>query len=188
MSKFFIGDPHFGHKALPKYRTAWDSLEEYEEAFVKKYNERLSKRDICVFVGDVNFTKQSFSIFERLNGSKIIVGGNHDNWPLKNYLNPKYKIAGIYGAVEMDQGIITHIPVHLSQMDRYRFNVHGHLHDKVITKAIKIHNGRPISVPDERYINVCCEKIAYTPIEYQVLVAENKVIRDSLGTKTGENQ
>ena len=56
----------------------------------------------------------------------------------------------MYGAVKYKDCVLTHIPVHPSQFPRFRLNIHGHLHLKVIA--------------DTRYINVSCEQVNYTPV------------------------
>jgi calcineurin-like phosphoesterase family protein len=52
---------------------------------------------------------------------------------------------------------MTHIPVHPSQFPRFRANIHGHLHHKVIA--------------DPRYINVSVERTGLRPVLIDALLA-----------------
>jgi calcineurin-like phosphoesterase family protein len=51
--------------------------------------------------------------------------------------------------------ILSHCPIHESEMERYYKNIHGHVHEETIK--------------DDRYINVCCEAINYTPVCFSTI-------------------
>ena len=57
--------------------------------------------------------------------------------------------------------LFTHVPVHSSELSRYRGSVHGHLHAKVIRYSFM---GFEL-FQDKRYINVSCENVNYIPVE-----------------------
>ena len=46
--------------------------------------------------------------------------------------------------------MLTHIPIHPGQLNRFDANIHGHIHDR--------------KIDDKRYVNVSVEQINYTPI------------------------
>lgn len=75
--------------------------------------------------------------------------GNHDNFSTHEYL--KY-FTKVHGALGYKGGIITHIPIHKSQLDRYYFNIHGHLHNERIA--------------DKRFMNVNCDIVGFKPRTY----------------------
>ena len=69
----------------------WNSLEEkyYEVVaeqhwdFLKNlYNQTVGKNDLCFILGDFSLAhaKQTNELLEQLNGDKILVRGNHDNF------------------------------------------------------------------------------------------------------------
>jgi calcineurin-like phosphoesterase family protein len=63
------------------------------EELIRRYNERVKPEDTCYFLGDLSFgnlTKTS-SIVTRLNGTKILVIGNHDKLQ-----RPAYKKMGFF--------------------------------------------------------------------------------------------
>lgn len=119
----------------------------------KRWNATVTKSDTVWHLGDFSFGKKNLEIAGRLNGTKRLVLGNHDIYPVQDYL--KY-FSKIYGAVEFKGFILTHIPVQEEQFQRYRGNIHGHLHVDTIK--------------DPRYINVSCEQINLTPIAYEELI------------------
>jgi predicted phosphohydrolase len=55
--------------------------------------------------------------------------------------------------------MLTHAPIHPMELE-YRFtkNIHGHIHDKVVTKMLD-----GWEIPDERYFCVSCEQVDYLP-------------------------
>jgi len=141
---FFIGDTHFGHKAIvTKYKTrpGFTTIEEHDEAIVKAWNSVVTgKRDLVFHMGDVAFG--SIDILERLNGRKILIRGNHDELPTTEYL--KY-FEEIHGVIKYKNMWLSHMPMHPQEFYRKVCNIHGHIHDP--KKA----------VDDPRYICVSVE-------------------------------
>jgi calcineurin-like phosphoesterase family protein len=59
---------------------------------------------------------------------------------------------------------LTHCPVHESELGyRVNKNIHGHIHEKLVTKDVYEWGYRIDSIPDERYICVSCEHVDYKP-------------------------
>lgn len=149
---FVISDTHFGHRKIidiePVYRP-FATIEEHDLALVERWNATVKPKDTVWHLGDVFMGGQeNHSILGKLNGIKRLVLGNHDIYPLEIY--QKY-FGKIFGAVKLRGCILTHIPVHPSQLEtRYVANLHGHLHGK--------------KIDDKRYICVSVEQIALTPI------------------------
>ena len=84
--EFFISDTHFGHKNIIRYcNRPFQSVEEMDEALIEKWNSKVGKLDTVYIIGDFAWNKGKVSYFaERLNGTKILVAGNHDEtWTLK---------------------------------------------------------------------------------------------------------
>lgn len=161
---FFIGDTHFGHRNILRFDAVkphrpFDSIEEHDEELVRRWNGVVSKGDIVWHLGDFAFSSKAIAMAGRLNGMKRLVLGNHDHYPTSEYLKHFHKV---YGAATLkDDILLTHIPVHPDQLERFKFNVHGHLHT---------HN-----MEDSRYINVSCEQINLTPVPMEwILKRTNK--------------
>jgi predicted phosphohydrolase len=68
----------------------------------------------------------------------------------------------VNGVVSYKGIFLTHVPVHPMELEyRIKRNIHGHLHDKVITQPI--FTRRVEFIPDDRYVCVSCEQVGYTP-------------------------
>ncbi len=150
MSKIYLfSDPHFGHTNMALKR-GFKSVEEHDEYIVCQWNKILNKRDVCWILGDITMEKDNYSILDRLNGIKKVVLGNHDKpQHVKSLLNHVNLVCGMF---KLDGYILTHCPIHESEIDRFNGNIHGHVHENTI--------------PDERYINVSAEAINYTPVQF----------------------
>ena len=48
--------------------------------------------------------------------------------------------------------ILSHCPIHESEIRRFTKNIHGHVHEN--------------SLEDERYINVSCEVVNFSPVPF----------------------
>lgn len=120
------------------------------EALVENWNSVVKQGDKVYHLGDVTMNSKSLDILSRLNGRKVLIKGNHDTQKLKFYTPHFYDIRGSH---ELDNFILTHIPVALEQSARYvQGNIHGHLHDR--------------NMDNHWYINVSVEQINYTPIAF----------------------
>lgn len=137
----------------------WDDPEEMNEALVDNWNSVVNNEDRVYLCGDVAMRKKHLPIVGRLKGRKVLIKGNHDVEKLSVYTQ---YFDDIRSYVVRKGLIISHIPVHTSQMEsRWLLNAHGHTHSNVV----KLPNGEP----DDRYYNVCVEKINYTPLDMQVI-------------------
>lgn len=150
---FLISDTHFGHTNIIKYcGRPFATPQEMDEALVENWNATVGKYDKIYHLGDVSMSHKALPILERLNGTKILIKGNHDIFALK-YYTPYFK--DIRGSHELGGAVLTHIPVHESQKTRYLANIHGHTHEK--------------NLPDPWYVNVSVEQTNYTPISFDVV-------------------
>lgn len=161
VNTFFIGDTHFGHKNIIKFEATrefrrFDSIEEHDEELVRRWNNVVRPGDVVWHLGDFAFGRCGLEIAGRLNGDKRLVLGNHDQYGAGEYL--KY-FSRVVGVRELGDGVLTHIPVHPSQLEyRYKYNIHGHLHTG------RVRNGL---VEDPRYVCVSAEQIGLAPISLE---------------------
>lgn len=144
----FISDPHFGHKWMASHRGFHDEFY-HDEHIIDAWNKVVHKRDLTYILGDITMeSAKNFYRLDSLNGRKYVILGNHDmRQDIPELL--KY-VDGVAGMVKYKNGIIlTHCPIHPSEMDRFSYNIHGHVHEN--------------SLADQRYINVSAEVVDYTP-------------------------
>lgn len=152
---FVISDTHFGHANILKYESEhrpFDTIEEHDEKLVELWNKQVAPQDIVWHLGDVALKRSALDIVARLNGEKRLVLGNHDIYPIEDYLK-HFKI--ICGSAVHKGYLLSHMPIHPNQFCRFKGNVHGHTHSK--------------TVGDSRYANVSVENIGLMPLLFDYL-------------------
>ena len=164
MNIWIIGDLHFGHKNICKYRSQFSSPEEHEEHIIENWNDTIKKDSDHVYcLGDAAFTFEGLAKFKRMRGQKYLIRGNHDTLPTNAYLT---FFKAVYGLHEYKHCWLSHAPIHPQEL-RGRINLHGHVHHNTIMDL----SGQD---PDPRYINTCPENIGYAPVPFRSLVPPRK--------------
>ena len=115
--------------------------------------------------GGFAFGKRGLQIADRLNGKKKLVMGNHDMDDTEDYLKYFTRLAGI---VEYKDFVLSHAPVHESQLKRWPLNIHGHLHARTVKRITAPHG----EIEDLRYLCVSCEQINLTPVSYEWVMSK----------------
>ena len=128
---------HFGHTNIITFdNRPFGSVEEMDEELIKRWNNKVSKGDLVYSLGDMFWKNQDYvtNILNRLNGSVILVKGNHDKW-LHNAKN-KGLLAGVkdYDEITVDgrKLILSHYP---------SFFYNGHYHGSIMLYG-HVHNTR----------------------------------------------
>ncbi len=164
---FLISDTHFGHENMYTFVEADGTRTRFEFAnatdadhkMIENWNKVVAPNDKVYHLGDVFMGRKARFILNELNGKKRLIKGNHDIFRLEDY-TPFFEDIRAYHL--LDKFILSHVPIHPSQLTRFKFNVHGHLHRKVVLD----NSGNP----DVYYKSVCVEHINYTPIELSEIV------------------
>jgi calcineurin-like phosphoesterase family protein len=136
----------------------WASAAEGDAIMAANWNNTVSKGDKVYVMGDVAFTPKDLKILGYLNGTKILIKGNHDTLQLSQYA--KY-FKDVRAYHKLDNEILSHIPIHPVSLWRAKrnaswLNIHAHLHAEEVMLAE--------GVVDLRYFSCCVERIGYTPI------------------------
>jgi len=83
MTVWFTSDTHFGHTNILRLsRRPFADIQQHDEALVSNWNARVKRQDEVWHLGDFALDvdeKSLLYLFERLNGRKNLVVGNHDN-------------------------------------------------------------------------------------------------------------
>ena len=139
MKTYVTSDLHFGHKNImtfcPVTRARFRGDVDYmTEAMITEWNDKVEPEDTVYILGDVAFMSGSVAgrTVSRLNGTKILIEGNHDRKTLQDatfrrafaevhqYLNITYDGHKI---------VMFHYPIaEWDQMHRGALHFHGHLH------------------------------------------------------------
>ena len=174
-SVFLVSDTHFGHMGVCKFLRAdgvtklrpFENPDEMDEHMVKVWNDRVKPTDKVYHLGDVVINRKALSIMRRLNGDKVLIKGNHDIFKLEDY-TAHFRDVRAYHV--MNGLILSHIPVHPSNLYRFGCNIHGHLHANHIMRS----NGYGGEVIDERYFNACVENHEFGPVLFETVLKQIK--------------
>lgn len=186
MSEIWVtSDTHFFHDNIIKYcGRPFSNALEMNDYMVEKWNATVKPQDKVYHLGDVYMgggnTRDSISALLRsLNGKKRLILGNHDNGKDQLLQNNFQKIEVWRMFTEFGL-LLTHVPVHHSSLFRgpsgnekdppKLLNIHGHIHEKVVTKL------RPADtfyeakvVEDGDYKCVCVEHLDYGLVNIEEL-------------------
>lgn len=158
---YLISDPHFGHTNLNLGLRGMTN-EEADELIIKNWNTKVkSPKDIVYVVGDFCMERPPLiqHYIKRLNGTIVIVGGNHDT----RKCCAEFQRLGItvMGALEYKGYIVTHIPLAKEQAKEYRGNIHGHIHS--------------FEIPSSRYISIVADLNSYTPLTLEEIITKQHI-------------
>lgn len=177
---YLISDLHLGHEGITQFSDhlgkplrPWDNATEMNEALIENWNSVVRPQDKIYILGDWSMSDKHIKIAADLNGDKVLIRGNHDLGKMKEYA--KY-FRDIRGCHVLDGMILTHVPIHPTQMRRFGTNVHGHLHSNrvMLPESIDTETGEIIYGDriDPRYFSVCAEQIFFTPIHFDDMCAK----------------
>lgn len=169
---FLVSDTHFGHHNMLKFtnpdgtrvRPFWENADDMNADMIQRWNSVVGANDKVYHLGDVVINRKYLHIMSQLNGKKVLIKGNHDIFKITDYLEHFYDIRSYHTLA--NKLILSHIPIHPMEISRFKFNVHGHLHEKIVMDE----NGSQ----HPKYFSVCVEKINYTPIPLETVLDKLK--------------
>ena len=139
MTTWITSDLHFGHKNIMKFcpetRARFkDDVAYMNNAIVDEWNARVESNDLVYILGDVAFMSGSEAgrMVNRLNGTKILIEGNHDKKTL-NDATFRGAFAEVHKYLDITYDghkcVMFHYPIaEWDQMHRGALQFHGHLH------------------------------------------------------------
>ena len=172
MSDIWVtSDTHWNHVNILKFtdsntgkliRPEFKDVVDMNETMIRNWNSVVKPGDKVYHLGDVFFGEKDWfqSMWPRLNGSKRLIVGNHDDI---KYLSS----GGFFAKVQMwrmfsEFGLLlSHVPLHESSLlrgsknEKPMLNVHGHIHQNKSPKGF--------------YKCVCVEQTNYTPVHIEEL-------------------
>lgn len=186
MNIYMISDTHFYHNNIIEYcNRPFKNVEEMNQYMIDKWNNRVSKDDIVIHLGDVGFgsKEQVQNLCHQLNGTKILIKGNHDmrkgNQFWKDcgfelvYKNKQLDIDDVFKDIKeirpdfnesldnikkimgVSKIIISHYPVVVNSDE---LNIHGHIHNTPLEQTNKD------LVETMNHICISVELIDYEPM------------------------
>jgi len=144
---FIISDHHFFHNNIIRYcNRPFYSYQEMNEIMIKKWNEVVGVNDIVIHLGDFAWRGKAGLIRPQLNGTIVLIRGNHD-----------YTVTEDDGFVIVDGNLIirniifSHRPIPLAELPMGMINIFGHIHHQDVFDKT-------------RQKNVSVEKTDYKPM------------------------
>lgn len=153
MKIFGISDTHFGHANIIRYcNRPFASVEEMDEIMIKLWNETVSNKDVVLHLGDLGLGNKEYisSIVKRLNGKKILIMGNHDNWSEQTYRDMGFHTVSRFPILYDEFYLLSHAPVQMCQNSVF-YNYYGHVHNDPVYQ----------NTPNAECL--CVERIGYRP-------------------------
>lgn len=156
---FVIADTHFYHKNIIDYcKRPFNSVEQMNIELIKNWNDFVSNKDTIYVLGDFALTNKEKikELCEKLNGKKILIKGNHDNYSNQTYRDCGFYEVSEYPILYKNFFWLSHEPLVLNETTPYA-NIYGHVHN------------------DEKYHNtlnskcVSVERTMYRPISIDLL-------------------
>lgn len=138
MQTFFTSDLHHAHKNIVKFtdRGSDTTLENHDEWLVNLWNSQVGNHDVVYHLGDFSFSRNYEEIaqfIQKLNGIKIFLLGNHDNFSIIERLNKDGYIHDFdhYVRIKYDKQDICmfHYPIASWEKMHYgAWQLYGHCH------------------------------------------------------------
>lgn len=184
MTIWFAADHHFQHKKILEFkdengnllRPDFKDIQQHDNTIIYRHNQLVDDDDLVYFLGDVTWKTNEIAleILQAMKGRKRLVVGNHDDvdWLMGTGLFEKTYLWKYFPEHNI---IASHVPLAESDLKRTKFNVHGHIHEKVVTKTVddtsemNSTGGGLLSkqVTDLRYLNVGMERTGYRPFSLE---------------------
>ena len=202
--QFFTSDWHVGHANVLVFdNRPFKDLNHMHEVLVNNYNATVTQDDVCYFLGDMGLGNSDAlkNVISRLNGTKVLVLGNHDKGVNSMYnIGFDVVINSASLVVAGKQVTMSHCPLRgiqredVSQMrgskpfeswhgesrhDNYslpdwgQYHLHGHIHSTP-------NNGKPRSTNRQWDVGVAANN--YRPVAIKVI--ESWVSKNELTCKT----
>ena len=172
MNVFVCADLHLSHKGIVKFlrddgskERPFNTTQEMDEVIISNWNKVVKPNDMVFVLGDAVINRSALPLLGRLQGRKQLCLGNHDCFRTEEYLQ---YFENVRGSWSLDNFILTHIPVHPSEIGRWIGNIHGHLHSKRVMLSCGYDwSDEEVFIQDKHYLCVSMEHINYTPISWE---------------------
>ena len=190
MRVFFSSDHHFFHSNIIKYcERPYRDSDHMNSELIRLWNEVVGPEDFVFYLGDLSAglkgrEEELRDVIHKLNGSKVLIRGNHDHQEDSWYLDSGF--LSVFPHVNLGGVLLTHYPLQnlvqqvddLSILGEVEFILHGHVHRK--------------DTPEfESHFNVAAERHGFKPVEVLSCVPEpflqkfflnfNKILTDKNG-------
>jgi calcineurin-like phosphoesterase family protein len=161
LADLVIADTHFYHYNIIRYcDRPFKDVQQMNEIMITRWNHVVSDEDTVYHLGDFAFGRGSrvhvAELVEQLNGSIILIKGNHDRETNSWYKRAGFADAFYAEAFEYENDVfLSHHPWPVKSP---RINIHGHIHNLMHTEE------------HGKYACVSVEQIHYQPQNLRNLI------------------
>jgi len=189
---YFTSDWHLHHKNVITFNNRpFRDVNHMHEVLIANYNATVGKNDLCYFLGDVGFcsTDKLTPIINRLNGTKVLLLGNHDK-KSRAYENAGFDVVILNATIKIGNEVVTmsHYPLYgVSREDttkmrgiqkgdnwhkeqyyhskgyvvenKGQFHLHGHLHCSKDRSPVKEGKQWDVGVDGNKYTPVSIKNV-----------------------------
>lgn len=154
---FLLSDHHFKHEAIRKYCTRpFELTREMNRYMIERHNSVVSSNDVTYCLGDFCFTNKwndVEGILRQMNGTKILILGNHDHLKPFDYVEAGF--ISVHTSLALEEFLLIHDPA-VAGVIRDMKVIHGHVHGL----GLKLANNT---------FNVSVEMHDYTPVDFDFI-------------------
>lgn len=165
---YFISDTHFGHAKILEFEPInrpFKTIEGHDEFIVRQWNHYIRDCDIVYHMGDIGMKCSSAymkKIFSQLNGTKILIRGNHDKYTDGSLYNLGFSAILQEAKVRINKKTIvkvSHYPYLETDLDQLEY-VPAHPALRPVKENIWLlsghsHGNTPKIDPEKKMINLC---------------------------------
>ena len=132
--KFYISDWHYGHANCISFdNRPFLDVKSMNEMLISNWNNAVSPGDVVYVLGDMFWCKQeeAMPVLDQLNGTKILIKGNHDRCNDGAFLKKFAKVAEYMEVKDADRHVVLcHYPI-VCFKNHYHgwYHLYGHVHN-----------------------------------------------------------
>lgn len=159
--RYLWSDPHFSHDNILRYcDRPFKNTQEMDSALVKNHNQLVKPEDTVYCLGDFTMRgtehKPWFQkTLSKLNGTKILILGNHDKLPALEYVELGFQ--SVHTSLVVDDVFMAHDPAWVAAIPKDMLMMCGHVHGlfklverthRVLNVGVDVWDYRPVLFED----------------------------------------
>ena len=147
---YYIADTHFGDERVMRLaHRPFETVEEMNEIMINNWNQKVKLGDRVYIIGDFAFSDlEAQSVFNKLNGVKHLIIGNHDSVLSQKTLNMFGSVSSIEKIEDEGKSVVLcHYPLLSYENSIYGgYQIFGHIHNNSNDIAYTLQNQLPRSL------------------------------------------
>lgn len=184
---YFIADLHIGHENVLKFdNRKWTDIRVHDQELMKRWNDTVGMEDTVYILGDISWMNSTKTIeyFKQLNGTKVLLRGNHDARLLRNReLQTLFQEICDYKELDLGNGkglVLCHYPIPCFKNHYYGwYHFYGHVHcgfEEHMMQHVRKEMEELYTVPCNMFnVGVMMDYMDYTPRTFEEIVNSERV-------------